>query len=203
MTSCGSNSSLTLSIISACSSNSNSHFPEPYRYLFTPPSQVIEIMQKMGEVRKKTLAPGDSECPVWISGWQNLSTSCMRRCQSHCVPWGCSSNLVILSWQSRCMLHNMLPFLAADIEFTAKEANFHPYCPVTLSEKSTISTAGMCWCFGEACSISFTSYITCRCCLASLRLCIEASVLTHRHLDQVHGLIWVWSYINGKQPEVT
>lgn len=86
------------------------------------------------------------------------------------------------------MLRNMVPFHAADTEFTDKVANFHPHCPVTLNEKWTITAAGMRWCFGEACSNSFTGYITCRCCLASPWLCVEASVLTYRHWDQVHDL---------------
>lgn len=37
----------------------------------------------------------------------------------------------------------MLPFPAADTEFTDKVANFHPYCPVTLNEKWAFTTAGV------------------------------------------------------------
>lgn len=128
-------------------------------------SQVIGIMQKMGKSSwRKVLLQGDSECPLWISEWQNLSTG--EGVRLTVFPGAFSSNLVILSWQSWCMLHSTLPFHAADTEFTDKVANVHPYCPVMLNEGWTISSAGMCWCFGEACSNSFTGYITFRCCLA-------------------------------------
>ncbi len=158
--------------------------------MFTDTSKVIGIMQKMG--KEKSLAAGDSECPVWISEWQNLSA--WEGVRLTVFPGGCSSNPVILSWQFRCVLHNTLPFLAADTEFTDKVANFHPYCPVKLNEKWTISLAGMRCCFGQACSNSFSGYITLRCCLASLWLCMKASVLTYCRWDQVHGLAWVGNF---------
>lgn len=112
-----------------------------------------------------------------------------------CLHGGCISNVIILSRQTLSMLHNMLPFNDADAVFTDKEANFHPYCPVILNEKWTISTAGMCWCFGEACSDSLTGYITCSGCHASsMWLSMNASLLTYCHWDQVHGLTGVWNF---------
>lgn len=91
---------------------------------------------------KKRLAPGDRDCPIWISEWQNLSIGCMRGYLSHCVG-GWRSNEVILSLTIPIYSSQH----AANTEFTDKVANFHPYCSVRLHEKWTIGTAGMCWCF--------------------------------------------------------
>lgn len=187
MTGTGSYSPLTLSIISARSSNSNracSAFPKPYRFLFTPtPSpllhtlththtfintrQVIGITQKMGKSWREVLPQGTMSVHYGLVNDRICPQAVCEGVRLTVFPWGCSSNLVILSWQSWCMLHNTLPFHAADTKFTDKVANFHPYCPVTLNEKWTIRTAGMCWCFEEACSNSLIGYITFRCCLAS------------------------------------
>lgn len=160
-------------------------------------SQVIGTMLKMAKSWRKVLLQGtvsvqyglvnDRICPQ--AAWEGICLTVFAG--------GCSSNVVILS-QSLCMLHNMLPFNAADTEFTEKVANFHPYCAVILNEKWTISMAGMHWCFGEACSNSLTGYITFSClsllCLASPWLCMKPSVLTYSHRHQVHGLTWVWNF---------
>lgn len=160
-------------------------------------SQVKGVMQMMGISWREVLLWGtvsvhyglvnDRICPR--AAWEGVRLTVL--------PGGCSSNLVILSSQSRCTLMT---------EFTDKVANFHPYCPVTLSEKWTISSAGMRWCFGDACSDSFSGYITCRYWLACLWLCTRASVLTFCHRDQVHGFTRVWSFlscIGGKQANLT
>lgn len=126
MTGCGSYSPLTLSVISARSTNSNKVqvllFPKTYRFLSSPRpppfwhscthththimfitmSQVIGIMQMMGISWREVLLWGtvsvhyglvnDRICPR--AAWEGVRLTVL--------PGGCSSNLVILSSQSRC-----------------------------------------------------------------------------------------------------
>lgn len=127
--------------------------------MFMNMSQVIGIMQKMGKSWRKVLPQGTVSVQYGLVNDRTCLRAARKGVRLSVFPGGCSSNLVILSWQSWCMLHNTLPLHAADMEFTDKVANFHPYCPVTLNEKWNISTAGMRWCFGGACSNRLTSYI--------------------------------------------
>lgn len=128
MSSYGSYSPLTLSIISARHWNSNKASyacPKTWRYLFTPKLSahgrlscantwytVIHTSQVTGIVLRTglSLAPGDSERPVWISEWQNVSAGCTRRYLSRGLQFPHRNPIQTVAWKHaafQCSRHRV------------------------------------------------------------------------------------------------